>query len=69
MLIEFQIHTDRLTMPELKGRRTFFAVLRLNKRRLWLMRWDTERTQEGRPWRRPFLYSRDRLMCWSAGTQ
>ena len=61
MLFELEIHTGDLAMHPVRGRRTFFAKLRLGKRRAWLMRWDTERTP------RPFAYSRDRLMCWSAG--
>lgn len=54
----------RLKIPDgRKGRRTFYARLRIGRRWLFVQRWDTERAPNNR-----FL-SRDRVMGWTWGAR
>lgn len=59
--LEFRINTGRLKFAPVLGRRTFYANVGIGPFSLWLERWDTGRTK------RPLVFSRDRLMAWSAG--
>lgn len=58
------IHVSHLTGGPVAGRTTVYANVKIGRRIFWVMRWDTARCTRGP---RPFAYSRDRLMCWSAG--
>lgn len=57
----FRINVGRLKFSPVDGRRTFYANLTLGALSLWVERWDTGRAK------RPLVFSRDRLMAWSAG--
>ena len=43
------------------GRRSFYIAFHLGRRRVWLMRWDAERTTN------PLFVERGGVMAWSAG--
>lgn len=61
--LSLEINVMRLAFAPVRGRRTLYVSLHMGSRTFWLMRWDTERALK----HKPFAYSRDRLMCWSAG--
>jgi hypothetical protein len=54
------------------GRRYFYARVSFGRKSYWLMRWDTERTENRKDstgkFYRPFAYSRDRAMSWTVGS-
>lgn len=63
MRFSIEINLRRLQFDPVQGRRTFYFSVAFGKRRLWLMRWDTNRCDGYRILAR----SRDGLMCWTAG--
>lgn len=65
MRIEVEATSMKLGFDPVCGRRTFYAKFTFGHRTWWLMRWDTARVEP----KAPFAFSRDRLMCWSAGVR
>lgn len=64
MHFELAANTMRLAFDPVRGRRTFYAVLTIGRRRFWLMRWDTARCAD---YRHQFCRSKDGLMQWTCG--
>jgi hypothetical protein len=64
--IGLYVNSMKLAYEPVIGRRTVYITLTLGKRTLWLQRWESERSSKNR---KPFAFSRDKRMAWTAGVR